>query len=743
MKLSTSILIGLLASVYGMNNSEFGGSLPYQHLMTDVQLFSYLELADHLAIEDLTAVIRMDLQADGKLDANGLPIEQPQQHRPVPVAQQQTSPSDFSSFGEGDYLADDVIPAELMNPNGYEDDFVVYEEDSPSNAVPQAGADERDADGNLYGPARNIIHRVRPMTDAEARINGLYIGPNPMSSNEALTAFLRQPQHLNRIMNYLGSGEDVRIASLLRIMGAAVRAGNVDVFTQISESFLVVSELEGSPELSQLILDVCAPGVNKAFLEAVLSPCTFGLTETVGAHLNFFNAPLHQTFVDKCGNYVSKTLGRQILPNVQAPEALQAYWNTPESTEACDIEVINPLLESSSDAIEQFADADVQIVCLLSRDGMSLSLPRLKALDTMKTRFATLSRSSGLQRKFACLHLDKRSNVLTILKSPQLDGPALVPLHQVGFGAGFVADELVNAALAKPFVASELQNAQLANGLRVATCQFLPGDIIVGLPATLAQTIDPITFVVDNFARAQHIQSSSQMISILMGLIPADFEARCEVILGVAPWTQGMIEQHDALNELNDIFCNAVSGVAEPESDLNDLLNSLDQLTVDALDANVLHIVSEDLDDDDEANFLAAMQLSNQTTSAALDDHLLNGPIAIANPHAYLLNELEEILVTAGPSAIVNHEEEDNHLFSELDEIIGAAGPSAIVNHEEEDDDLLAAIMMNTHRLQDEDVVAVDYDAQLAAALAFEDDVQLNRFGGDDDFDLSLLDSIQ
>lgn len=356
------------------------------------------------------------------------------------------------------------------------------------NAIPSAGPEERDADGKLYGPARDLRVNVHAMTQAEQLLNGLYAGPNPFLNENTFSAFLENPQNLQAVFRLLNLDTIARVPGmmLIKVLGGAVDAQRHDIFSHVVNLMPAPSakDLE-SLEFHMLLTSLASCTQDPAYLSDLLDAHAPVLTAAVGARMNEYNTRFHQMFVDKCANYIERELGLQLTGTCNLPLALIEYLATqPNDSELITVRRINPMAEKTQDVLEGIYDSDVQISCLWSQTGQSVELESLKILDRLKRRFEGLSRASEIQRRFAVVHLDKTANKLTIIKSPNPAGPAVLVFSCNPNGI-YSLSPSISTDLFAPLDQAAFRKPGC--GLRCVTVDLLPGDIVVGIPQSIMQ----------------------------------------------------------------------------------------------------------------------------------------------------------------------------------------------------------------------------------------------------------------
>lgn len=517
-----------------------------------------------------------------------IPMEMIQQLIQSEAAQPQAQPGfrpqqPFRAPNPNDYFDGDGIPAHLLQEMGRP----IH--NGHQQHQPQGFQDynEVDAVGNPVEPPRDITEHVPGLTAAEAALNGVYHGPNPLTSeSEApLQHFLSNPLFLNSIYSFLvdtdNAVNNIPTERIIKVLIAALLNERLDVFDYIV-GIVKISFLSG-PDYRHLLKLVTSPGREPVYLKAFLTGCTPVLVEEVGKRMNEWNFGLHQTFVDCCGSLISKDLGRHLLPTVNVSDALAQYWLSDYGNEPIVFDTINPEGQEKPDIIETYADDDVQIVCLMSQSGQSLNLQHLKDPQRLRTYLARLSKVSGIQRRFSCAYLDKKTNMLTVLCSPQTNGPAIVVLHHTEDGF-YAEDEAMNATLFAPFEPSVLNNQSAQFGLRVASCQLKPGDLVFGLPESFVSNcaLGMPSFITSQLSFVGDLISAGDMQKALRQLIK-ETDSCHQITLCVVPWTQEMLaEKAESDRQLSPHHSNS-SGSNSP-----------------AIETQVARVVDEDIPEDYE-----------------------------------------------------------------------------------------------------------------------------------------------
>lgn len=447
------------------------------------------------------------------LEAFGVPTEEIAIQEEEPIQFDEPAPENRGRGTRGrpvivdNYEISDESDDYDYQPQGMDQD----ENHEGFGAVPSAGPEERDSEGRLYGPARDLRENVHAMTQAEKLLNGLYTGPNPFLSEKTFNTFLENPQHLQAVFNFLNIDSIAWVPGmmLLKVLGRAVEVQRQDIFSYVVNLMPAPSAKDiESLEFHMLMTSLTIFAQDPAYLSDLLDAHAPVLTAAVGARLNDYNTGFHQMFVDKCANYIERELGLCLTGTCNLPPALIEYLATqPDDSELLTIRRINPIAEKTDDIIEQAFDADVQISCLWSQTGQSVELETLKTLDRLKRRFEGLSRASEIQRRFAVVHLDKKTNKLTILKSPNPAGPAVLVFSCNPNGICSLSPS-ISSDLFAPLDQTAFRKPGC--GLRSFTVDLLPGDIVVGIPQSIMQIVN-LSILIESLAKSlkhQHVMQA-------------------------------------------------------------------------------------------------------------------------------------------------------------------------------------------------------------------------------------------
>jgi hypothetical protein len=346
---------------------------------------------------------------------------------------------------------------------------------------------------------------------------------------------------------------------LLKVLCSAVDAKRQDVFAFIVNLMPAPSakDLE-SFEFHQLMLSITLSGQDPTYLSDLLDAHARVLSTVVGARMTKFNICFHQLFVDKCGNYIGRDLGLYLAGTSELPVTLVEYLSLlPDEDDILTVQRLNPVAEKTDDVIEQFSASEVLLSCIWSKNGQSVALESLNTLERLKRRFEILSRSSEIQRRFAVVHLDRKTSILTIMKSPNPLGPAVLVFSCNSQGV-YSLNPLIGIDLMAPFVETELRKPGC--GLRVATFNLLPGDIVIGLPQSIMQAA--------NFGVLQHSLANSlkhQQVLPAFWIMPClqDFTMSAPILFGSIP----LLETTQAKNKTPKFDCNEEDLITSLSSD--------------------------------------------------------------------------------------------------------------------------------------------------------------------------------
>lgn len=296
--------------------------------------------------------------------------------------------------------------------------------------------------------------------------------------------------------------------------------------------------LDHCPRLHDLLFTLLREDVDPNYLKVFLQECHDDtILLDLANLLNNNNTGRHQMIIDMCATRLPKDVVARLGASCTIPAILQSVWDT-NRPELLNTELLNHLGEESHEQIARFENPDVQIMCMFSKEGPAISMSDYLEVPQLTKRFQRLAKQSEMQRRFCLIHLDKKTSMVTIMKSPNTRGPVFLAYRP---STACLDEYVIDTTLFRQFFQNEqtVTNTAAEPQLLSAQVQLCPGMVIVGFPQSILmdEPTEPSTYLPNVLNGPIKIQNPWNVKCLLKRNITyaASVLKRMALVIGIVP----------------------------------------------------------------------------------------------------------------------------------------------------------------------------------------------------------------